>query len=277
MRDPRLLEIDFLASVERGETKSLELPLGAKRDFFGVDATTCRRMVAHLVMEGFLNGPDESIDVQSFDATFTISRLQQLRSVNLKYVLIGKPFELSISHSGRIRLIELREALDRDRLRDAFGLLYDQRYLARDLAVRLMDVNSEAPLSLIAFDLDHFKAVNDKHGHAAGDEVLKGCFQRVLDKVGSSGDAYRRGGDEVVILLPNTKLETAARLADEIRVGFAAEFNAKYEGVKPTLSVGVTEVSNRTTPEAASGHVDKLAYEAKDSGRNRTVAKPFTS
>ena len=277
MRDARLREIEFLTAVERGTVTSLTIAKGSTEQLFGSDAETFRTMVAHLIMTGKLNGPSlESFpNIHLPQPSAALATVEHTKSRDVFWVLIGHTVDLRMSHGGLIRLVELREALDRSRIRDPFGILFDQRYRERDLFVRLLDAAPATPLSLIALDLDNFKAVNDEHGHDAGDLVLKGCFRRVLDTIGDLGEAYRRGGDEAVVFLPGTALAVAEALAEKLRAGFEEEFRVAYAGVNPTLSVGVSEVVERADVAAVSKHVDDLAYKAKKGGRNRVVARRF--
>lgn len=225
MRDPRLREIEFLTAVERGTTTSVTVPLHAEGgEHFGADAITFRRMVAHLVMVGAINGPSGFPAGNLPHPSAALGRIEQAKSVDVCNLLMGREITLAISHSGLIRLVELREALDRGRMRDPFGILFDQRYWERDLFVRLLDASATEPLALIAIDLDHFKTVNDTLGHDEGDLVLKACFQRVLDTVRDLGESYRRGGDEVLVFIPKTTLAAAQALAEKLRAGFEEEF-----------------------------------------------------
>jgi diguanylate cyclase (GGDEF)-like protein len=125
------------------------------------------------------------------------------------------------------------------------------------------------PLSLIFFDIDHFKAVNDIFGHLAGDEVLRHIAHLVKDTLRKSDLMARWGGEEFIILLPNTELTFAARLAHNIQKIVAIE---KFENVGYiTCSFGVTQLQLDESEDAILGRVDELLYRAKDEGRNRVV------
>ena len=125
--------------------------------------------------------------------------------------------------------------------------------------------------SLIVFDIDHFKAINDKHGHAGGDRILRAIAHLLNDHKRSSDFLARFGGEEFVLLLPETTLESAQRLAEKTRERVnASNFRFQKEKVRVTLSAGVGELHpGRDTAEALFERVDAALYLAKQEGRNR--------
>ena len=129
------------------------------------------------------------------------------------------------------------------------------------------------PLSVLMIDIDHFKAVNDRLGHAAGDRVLQNvtaisqAAKRDADVVG------RLGGDELAILLPETTAIAAAQFAERLR-NQVRDTKAVVHGEKVTItvSIGVAAASSRTSGmESLLGQADQALYEAKQSGRDRVV------
>jgi diguanylate cyclase (GGDEF)-like protein len=125
----------------------------------------------------------------------------------------------------------------------------------------------DATTALIIIDLDHFKQVNDSHGHIAGDMVL-GLVAEALRQAVRSGDLVARiGGDEFAVIAPGLRLDGAEALADRCRR--AIEQAAASWQV--TGSVGVVAVPAPTDPVALYELADRAAYEAKRAGRNRTV------
>jgi diguanylate cyclase (GGDEF)-like protein/hemerythrin-like metal-binding protein len=126
-----------------------------------------------------------------------------------------------------------------------------------------------APLSLILFDLDHFKEVNDSCGHAAGDLVLKRCAAIALSLIRKPDHLMRWGGEEFVLVVPHAKLSDAARLAEKIRRSLAAE---TFPGVgQVTSSFGVAEWRQGDSFERWFQKVDEAVYKAKREGRNRVA------
>jgi len=129
-----------------------------------------------------------------------------------------------------------------------------------------------APLSLIMIDVDHFKKVNDTHGHEAGDEALR-CLAEVLTQSVRDGDLLARlGGEEFVALLPNARLADACNVAERIRQGIAARELDCRSGAcfGLTVSVGVATHRDRETPlEELLRCADEALYAAKRGGRDR--------
>ena len=127
------------------------------------------------------------------------------------------------------------------------------------------------PLSLIMVDVDHFKKVNDTHGHVTGDKVLKGVAE-ILKKKVRGGSAYRYGGEEMAVLLPKADLEGAVQVAERLRAAIEAH---KIAGVKVTASFGVSQFEQGLAdPPSFVEKADQALYKAKETGRNRVVASP---
>ncbi|OYQ36527.1 hypothetical protein CHU95_04755 [Niveispirillum lacus] len=129
------------------------------------------------------------------------------------------------------------------------------------------------PLSLAVLDLDHFKSINDRHGHPFGDKVL-----RALADIGRTSlrqtDLFARfGGEEFVVLMPETTAETAAQIADRLRTKLSSTMVTEGDvSVAVTVSVGVATFGSGTaTMEALMAEADRALYAAKDQGRDRVV------
>ncbi|MDD2357202.1 MAG: diguanylate cyclase [Thiovulaceae bacterium] len=123
--------------------------------------------------------------------------------------------------------------------------------------------------SLILCDIDHFKNVNDKYGHLVGDEILIDVTNEIKNSLRESDVLARWGGEEFVILLPNTSEKNALNVANKIVKNIAKK---RFDTVgKITLSCGVSEVSPKDTLNIWFKRVDDALYQAKDSGRNRAV------
>ncbi|MDW6001362.1 sensor domain-containing diguanylate cyclase [Vibrio mangrovi] len=119
-------------------------------------------------------------------------------------------------------------------------------------------------------DFDHFKTINDRFGHQAGDEVLR-CFGQLVSRLGRKGDFYGRwGGEEFIALFPDTDMSgvfiALERLMDNVRV---AEPIDHYDGLKLSLSIGVTSLRDGDDPESIVRRADRLLYQAKASGRDQ--------
>lgn len=131
------------------------------------------------------------------------------------------------------------------------------------------------PLSLITIDLDHFKEINDKHGHFFGDLVLK-MFSKEVSGLLREGDVFSRwGGDEFCVILPETKLKDAVKVAEKIRFAVKnVHVKTDHEPIYFTVSVGVTELKQDDSDVMVLiDRADKALYGAKEKGRDTTVSR----
>lgn len=125
------------------------------------------------------------------------------------------------------------------------------------------------PLSLAIFDIDHFKRINDTYGHQAGDRVIKVIGRSIAKRLREVDFFCRYGGEEFVVLMPETDSQTAFGVLDKIRDAIAsAAFNYKEQPLSITVSVGVTEFSAGDNLESAFERADQALYAAKAGGRN---------
>ncbi len=124
------------------------------------------------------------------------------------------------------------------------------------------------PVGLVVCDLDHFKGINDTHGHALGDAVLKDVAYTLRKQLRAFDLAYRLGGEEFLILLPGSDRDTAAELADRLRAAITAE---RVDGLEVTMSVGVAASARGETfdYEPLFANADAALYRAKQGGRDQ--------
>lgn len=129
--------------------------------------------------------------------------------------------------------------------------------------------------SMLLFDVDHFKKINDTYGHATGDTALKEIIKRVAPMIRDIDMLARYGGEEFVIILPETDKSGASDVGEKVRKTIEnIEFIHREEKLHITVSVGVTEVSpSDKTPMDMFNRLDTAMYEAKKSGRNRVIAR----
>ena len=153
--------------------------------------------------------------------------------------------------------------------RDALTGCLNRRALFEELEQQYAAVqNAGVALSCLLVDIDHFKAINDNHGHQKGDEVLR-MVGGVLDALAGGAIAGRYGGEEFCILLPGVKLDEACRRAEEIRAAIA---QGEAAGLRITASLGVTCASlGAAGPQEIVEQADRALYAAKRAGRNRVV------
>ena len=126
-------------------------------------------------------------------------------------------------------------------------------------------------------DIDHFKKINDSFGHPIGDEVLREFAVRLASNVRAIDLPCRYGGEEFTVIMPDTKLEDAQRIAERIRLHVAGSpFRVAHgeEQLTVTISIGVASTCGEgDSPEALLKRADEAVYEAKAAGRNKVVAK----
>lgn len=125
-------------------------------------------------------------------------------------------------------------------------------------------------LCLIMLDIDNFKKINDTYGHARGDEILKSSSYLLKSKARNSDNVVRWGGEEFLILLPDTPLAAAMEFAERIRNSIAEENDC--EAGKITASLGVAELQNDESDASLLSRADKALYKAKLQGKNRAIA-----
>ncbi|WP_286238174.1 GGDEF domain-containing protein [Neptuniibacter halophilus] len=172
---------------------------------------------------------------------------------------------------------KLEQQLHRLSVTDELTGLFNQRYFYQVMGGELERAKRyRHPLSLICFDLDHFKKVNDLYGHLEGDRVLKIIGDILSETLRSCDVPVRYGGDEFMILLPETGISSAAKTAERIRHKFNqrcpyAADNADGAVVSVSISLGVTESNGTENPDQIVQRADLAMYESKNSGGNSTV------
>ena len=125
-------------------------------------------------------------------------------------------------------------------------------------------------LSLMIIDIDYFKKINDTYGHVKADELLKQLAKVILKQIRKSDIAVRFGGEEFFILLPETSLEKAKKLASRLQSAIGKDnFLKKYN---LTISGGITQFKKKDSKRKLKQRVDKALYSAKKSGRDKFVA-----
>ncbi|HYE37716.1 GGDEF domain-containing protein [Methylocaldum sp.] len=130
----------------------------------------------------------------------------------------------------------------------------------------------QQPMSLLLWDIDHFKSINDRFGHSAGDKVLVTVAQELDKSIRQTDFVARLGGEEFAMILCGADVDAARRIADQIRQRISrCGFNSQGRPVQVTVSCGVSQVRNGDTPESLFERADKGLYEAKKTGRDRCV------
>lgn len=241
----------FDASREMIANRALNPASGGPVDAMSVEGHLCVPMAAGGQVIGVLGVPEGP-------EPFTEGRR---RALTAAATLLG----VSVRNAELFR--EVRDNSLRDGLTGCFN---------RTHAIEVIDTElrrarrSHAPVSLIMFDLDHFKEINDRHGHLCGDAVLAAVGSKMRDVLRGSDLKCRYGGEEFLVLLPETPLEGAKRVADTMRREFS-ELGVMWKGemIGFTASFGVTTAQPaEIDTQALISRADAALYRAKDQGRN---------
>ena len=196
-------------------------------------------------------------------------RLRQNIPVRLASIGIRQIWQPELDAVDRCETCHL--GIDNQALRDALTGLYNRHFLEEALDRMCLDAERrKTSIAAIMIDIDHFKRLNDQHGHAAGDAALQEIASTILSCVHRTDMACRYGGEELAILLPDCSLAAAAEKAEEIR-GRIADLRT-HEGLSVTASLGVAAIPE-TTIRAGDllSSADAALYQAKQEGRNRVV------
>ena len=187
----------------------------------------------------------------------------------------GKIEHLYIIVQDVTELVAFEQKLIEMNNRDGLTRIYNRRFMDKRLKEEFESHRRYSrPFSLIMFDIDHFKEINDRYGHQCGDFILKSISSRIDSSIRNVDFLARYGGEEFCCMLPETNLHTASKLDEGFRLAVSEKkFNFNGYSVKVTISLGVSEISEGiASPEILLKRADEALYEAKKSGRNRIVS-----
>ncbi len=174
----------------------------------------------------------------------------------------------------------LERELARLSITDELSGLFNQRHFHNQLVLEVERANRyRRPLSLIYLDLDGFKQINDLHGHQQGDRVISFTAQVLRGRLRQSDQAFRYGGDEFTVLLAETGSREAVRLAQQLRLGYEAEWPFDWRAQdggsqRIAMSIGVAELQPGEEGVSLLKRADLAMYEAKREGGDRIVQAP---
>jgi diguanylate cyclase (GGDEF)-like protein len=208
---------------------------------------------------------ESTLRQRALESAHRIDRLQKTILI-LSAILIVALVWLVVRHirdARRMRTMALTDELTRRPNR--------RRMLAAGDALLQQTAGGGPPFSVVAFDIDHFKRINDTWGHGAGDTVLQRVAHACRGAVRPSDILGRTGGEEFTVLLPSTHLADAVQVAERLRGSVEAlDFTSIDPSLRVTISLGVAEwMPSDTTLAKLTGRADEVLYRAKNSGRNR--------
>ena len=217
-----------------------------------------------IVMTGYSDdySYEEAINIGASDFVIKPVRLEELL-LRLKRVL--KERDLT---KERVRMMEKLQKLA---VTDGLTKLYNSRSFYSQLETEVDRFNRyKHPLALLLLDLDHFKDYNDSYGHLEGDKILVRFSQIIKSCLRANDTAYRYGGEEFTVILPETGAEEARTVAQRIRAALESERFSPVNGkeVKLTISIGVTEYQAKEELSTFIQRADRAMYRSKQKGRN---------
>ena len=210
-----------------------------------------------------------------------VARLRTVQSVVLVIIVltliveaffISRPIVKKVSaYASKLQKEANYDALSGLLNRRAFNSVAQQFFMASR--------RYKSPLSIIMLDIDLFKRINDKHGHDAGDQAIQWISNMLTNTIRESDCIARFGGEEFIILLPNTETNGAVKTAEKIRSSIACRpFTVNGIEIPITISLGVSSADkDDTSIEAAVKRADTALYESKSSGRNKVSLSMHSS
>src|SRR5947208_5610672 len=158
---------------------------------------------------------------------------------------------------------------------DALTGLYNRRYMESHIGTLVEQAAARGkPLTVLVLDIDYFKSINDTHGHDAGDDVLREFAIRIRKSIRGIDLACRYGGEEFVVVMPETDIGVATVVAERLRRRIASEpfpIQQSARHIDVTISIGIAELSVKDTSATILKRADQALYRAKRNGRNRVV------
>lgn len=203
-------------------------------------------------------------------------RLQRAHAAELEARVLERTQALD---KAMAKLTQVNERLHALSEQDALTGLKNRMFLTERMPEMWRQAQRwHTPISALMIDVDHFKQVNDRHGHLAGDEALRQVAKVIAHTVQRPGDhAVRYGGEEFLVILPQTHTVGAAHMAENIRLGVQSlSFRWGEQTIPLTVSIGLASVVPTVDlpPQALLDAADRLLYQAKQAGRNRCALIP---
>ena len=192
-----------------------------------------------------------------------IDETETMRSI-LKVVMLDIVLTLESYHYSKFML---QEELKRQVVMDDLTGIFNRRKLDEVMQYEIIhSINHESPFSMLMVDIDLFKKINDLHGHNVGDEVLVSLAGLVNEGMRKTDYLIRFGGDEFIVFLPDTPLETACKIAERLRIKVENHIFEKVGHI--TISIGVAMYLKSDNKDTFLKKADEKLYEAKREGRN---------
>lgn len=182
-----------------------------------------------------------------------VARIKSLVMIRQQYLTLQR-------HKRQMELLSLTDSLTGT---------FNRRYLNIH-GIKLASDSGSLPMAVMLLDIDHFKSVNDSHGHVGGDKVLSNVGQILRQSMPGDAITIRYGGEEFCILLPRVRVEQAQTIAESLRANVK---DIDTDGIHVTLSIGICEINEQAQPdlEGALNKADVALYSAKKNGRDQVM------
>jgi len=239
-------------------------------------------------IDAFVGGLQE--DLRSTEESFSMPIMTDIQAVldearhQAIDIALAATSALQDEKKGNAALVEQNEFLATAANTDALTQLPNRSCFDERLAIVVtarMNGAMAKNLGILILDVDHFKLINDTHGHTAGDEVLKTIAQRLVGATRDTDFFARYGGEEFVAILPNTTLDDLCSVAERLRLRISRE-SIMAEGIELHVSISVGGACIERIHATADGHellkaADRLLYDAKHAGRNQSKCERIQS
>jgi diguanylate cyclase (GGDEF)-like protein len=276
---PGMKGVELLEEVNRRSPGTTKILLTGQAGLDAVVAAINRAGLNRYIPKPW-DEPDLRLTVEGLLRTYRLHRENGMLVEHLK----NKNSELEqlnqdLDHKVRERTQELEAAnqrLSQLAITDGLTGLFNHRFLHERLALEVeRSLRTQVPLGMLMIDVDHFKVYNDKHGHPAGDEVLRTVGRLLTEERRANDVVARYGGEEFAVLLGGVDKAQAALLGEKLRARIAShpfKHGADQPGGKLTISIGVAVCPNDSvTAEGLLHAADVALYAAKKGGRDRVV------
>ncbi|MCW9014824.1 MAG: GGDEF domain-containing protein [Gammaproteobacteria bacterium] len=221
---------------------------------------------------GLMHIPDNGLLIADYSFSFKT----RYSSTFLVVCFISSICEYARFHSYGV-LKKLQQRVQREAHTDELTGLSNRRYMYEQINRELRKIQRyDRPYSLMLCDLDHFKAINDEYGHPCGDKVLMDVALRMENSLRGEDTVARWGGEEFLILLPETEEEEAVLAAEKLLKAVSdSPIHCGHQSLSVTMSIGVAQIHMECAIETILRKVDDAMYEAKRNGRNRIEVHRF--
>jgi diguanylate cyclase (GGDEF)-like protein len=252
-----------LSEINKKAKKEIDKKLREEVSFsYPIDINGNTILMTFMLIKSFNNIPIGYLISYEADTTFKVfSRSFYLMILSLLFIMI-------IINIFIINIIKLKNVAEKKAITDKLTGLFNRSIIDTLIQVEIERAKrNNKPISILLFDIDHFKKINDTYGHDKGDYALKTIAEIARRTLRKSDYIIRWGGEEFLVILPETDLDGATKVAEKIRSNIE-NYNFKDIG-KVTVSIGVTTLQIGEPLDNAIKRADEALYAAKNKGRNR--------